>query len=115
LFVFRHLEKKITEIKGNNAKQWTKTNHLLVPESPIRAQRHGGVTGRLCAGSMDGTSTGDSACTSREHQMTDHMDGTEHQKAKKTEPKRSAKLAIIGGTDTQTQTPQAAVSKAKGR
>jgi hypothetical protein len=47
--------------------------------------------------------------------MTDHMDGTEHQKAKKPGTKRSAKLAIIGGTDTQTQTPQAAVSKAKGR
>jgi hypothetical protein len=51
-----------------------------------------------------------------EHQMTDHMDGTEHQKAKKPAPKRSAKLAlsVVGGTDTQTQTPQAAVSKAKG-
>jgi hypothetical protein len=45
--------------------------------------------------------------------MTDHSDGTEHQKAKKPAPKRSAKLALIGGTDTQTQTPQAAVSKAK--
>jgi ribosomal protein S6E (S10) len=62
---------------------------------------------------MDGTSTGDSACTSREHQMTDHSDGTEHQKAKKPGTKRSAKLAIIGGTDTQTQTTQAAVSTAK--
>jgi phage terminase small subunit len=43
--------------------------------------------------------------------MTDHSDGTEHQKAKNPGTKRSAKLAIIGGTDTQT--PQAAVSKAK--
>jgi phage terminase small subunit len=45
--------------------------------------------------------------------MTDHMDGTEHQKAKNPGTKRSAKLAIIGGTDTQTQTTQAAVSTAK--
>ena len=47
--------------------------------------------------------------------MTDHSDGTEHQKAKKPEHKRSAKkaLSVVGGTDTQTQTPQAEVSKAK--
>lgn len=43
--------------------------------------------------------------------MTDQTDGTEHPKAKKPAPKRSAKLAIIGGTDTQTT--QAAVSKDK--
>jgi phage terminase small subunit len=62
---------------------------------------------------MRGTQTGGSACITGEHQMTDHMDGTEHPKAKKPAPKRSARLAIIGGTDTQTQTPQAAVSTAK--
>jgi phage terminase small subunit len=47
--------------------------------------------------------------------MTDHSDGTEHQKAKKPAPKRSASqpLSVVGGTDTQTQTPQAAVSKAR--
>ena len=73
------------------------------------------MTVQLAAASIGGTSTGDSACTSGEHQMTDQTDGTEHPKAKKPATKRSAKkaLSLVGGTDTQTQTPTAAVSKDK--